>query len=207
MEFLLEVDRLKSVLRQTLLVDGSRRENSAEHSWHVALMAVVLGEHVAEGVDVARAVRMLLVHDIVEVEAGDTFLYDAQATRDKAAREAAAAERLFGLLPPEQGAELRGLWEEFEARRTAEARFARALDRLQPLVHNYETRGAAWRRHGVTAPEVLAANRIIADASPGLWAYARGLIEDAVARGFLAPGPDPGRPQNAGGEGSAAPGP
>jgi len=188
LEFVREVDRLKHVFRQTYLLDGSRKENDAEHSWHLALMAVLLAEHAAGGgLDVGRVVKMVLVHDLVEIDAGDTFCYDAEGNRTKAIREQAAADRIFGLLPADQGAEVRGLWEEFEARRTPEARFAAALDRLQPLMHNYFTQGRAWREHGIAADEVIARNRHIADGSPELWAFAEWMIRDAVRQGWLAP--------------------
>jgi putative hydrolase of HD superfamily len=185
LEFVLEVDRLKTVLRRTLLTDRSRQENSAEHSWHIALMAVVLAEHAAEEVDVGRVVRMLLVHDVVEIDAGDTYVYDAVATADKVEREERAAERLFGMLPADQAAEVRALWDEFEGRATPEARFAHAVDRLQPILHNFATEGVAWRRHGVTADRVEAFNRHMAEGSESLWRHARRLIAEAVERGFL----------------------
>jgi len=185
--FILEIDRLKGVLRRTYLLDGTRRENSAEHSWHVAVMAAVLAERADEPVDAARVVRMLLVHDVVEVDAGDTFVYDTAAAESKAERERAAARRIFGLLPHDQGAELRALWEEFEAARTPDARFAAALDRMMPVLHNLHTGGRAWRENGVTADMVLARNRRIEEGSRALWEYLRAEIEGAVARGDLAP--------------------
>lgn len=187
MRFLLEVDRLKSVRRRNYLADGSRVETSAEHSWHVALMALILCEHANEPVDRLRVLQMMLVHDIVEVDAGDTFLYDQEAQRDKAAREARAADRIFSLLPPDQAREVRALWEEFEEGRTPEARFARSLDRLAPLSLNFASRGRAWLEHGVRREEVLEANRHTAEGSSSVWAYMRALIEEAVARGYLRP--------------------
>jgi putative hydrolase of HD superfamily len=186
--FILEIDKLKSVLRQTLLVDRSRRENTAEHSWHLAMMAIALADYADRPVDIGRVIRMLLVHDLVEIDAGDTFVYDVAANRDKAAREALAAERIFGLLPADQGSELRALWQEFEARTTPDASFAAALDRLQPLLHNYHTEGSTWRQHGITVDQVLTLNRTIAQGSQRLWDYTERLIADAVVRGFLAPG-------------------
>ncbi len=189
--FILEIDKLKGILRRSYLVDGSRRENSAEHSWHVAVMAVVLAEHANEPVDVGRVVKMLRVHDIVEVDAGDTFVYDTAAAGAKIERERRAAERLFGLLPGAQGEELRSLWEEFEAAGTPEARFAAALDRLMPVLHNVHTRGRSWREHGVTADRVIGRNVRISEGSRELWEYARGLIEKAVESGHLFPAPDP----------------
>jgi putative hydrolases of HD superfamily len=185
LDFVLELDRLKNVLRRTLLTDRSRHENSAEHSWHIALMAVVLAEHADEAVDVARVVKMLLVHDVVEIDAGDTYVYDVVAAADKVEREVRAAERLFGLLPEDQAAEVRALWDEFESRATPEARFAHAVDRLQPVLHNFATEGEAWRHHGVTADRVESVNRHIAEGSRSLWQHARRLIAEAVERGFL----------------------
>lgn len=184
-DFLVAVDDLKQVLRQTLLTADRRQENDAEHSWHLALMAVVLREYAAPAVDLARVLAMHLIHDLVEIHAGDTFAYDEAAHADKEAREGEAAQRIFGRLPDDQGRALRQLWEEFEARRTPEARYAAALDRLQPLLLNYHTDGAAWRRHGVRFGQVVARNEHIADGAPALWDYARGLIERAVAEGKL----------------------
>ncbi|MFI5143734.1 MAG: HD family hydrolase [Thermoanaerobaculales bacterium] len=189
--FLLEIDRLKHVLRQSYLVRSSRRENSAEHSWHVAVMALVLAEHATEPVDLARVVKMLLVHDIVEVDAGDTYVYDEAAVASREEREHRAAGRLFGLLPSDQGGELAALWEEFEAKDTPEARFATAVDRLMPVLHNLETDGRSWREHGISADRVLARNRAMAEGAPVLWEYARARIEEAVARGQLAPAAEP----------------
>ncbi|KJE24266.1 putative HD superfamily hydrolase [Frankia torreyi] len=183
--FLLEIDQLKSVLRQSHLIDRSRRENDAEHSWHLAMLAVVLGEYAAAEVDQARVVRMLLIHDLVEVYAGDTFLYDTQAAAGQAERERAAADRLFPQLPGDQADELRALWEEFEARRTPDARFARALDRVQPLLLNFYTGGSTWRPHGVTRADVLNHQKTIEDGSPALWEYVRVMIDEAVRRGYL----------------------
>ena len=184
--FLIEIDKLKRVLRQTVLMDTSRQENSAEHSWHLAVMALILAEYANQPVDLLRVLKMLLVHDIVEIDAGDTFIYDEKGQSDKAERERRAAERIFGLLPADQAAEVRALWEEFEARQTPEAAFAAALDRLHPLLHNYCTRGVAWRRHGVTARRVVQRNRNIEDGASTLWQLASLLIEDAVEKGFLA---------------------
>lgn len=161
-------------------------ETSAEHSWHVALMAWVLAEYVPEGVDPARVSQMLLIHDVVEVDAGDLLLYaspEAVAAHKKL--EHTAAERLFGLLPEPGGSEMRALWDEFEARQSPDAKFAAALDRLQPLLLNFMSEGAAWRRNGVTAPEVYDKNRQIAEGSPTLGRFAQELIAAAVERGYL----------------------
>jgi putative hydrolase of HD superfamily len=184
----IEIDKVKHVLRQTDLMDGSRRENDAEHSWHLGVMAMLLVEHAAADVDLARVMRMVLIHDLVEIDAGDTFCYDEEGAKDKAEREQAAADRIFGMLPGDQAAEFRALWDEFEARETADAKFAASLDRLQPLLHNYHTQGAAWRRHGIVRSQVIARNRHIAEGAPALWDYARRLIDDAVARCYLADG-------------------
>lgn len=188
LDFLREIDRLKTVLRQTVLTDKSRRENSAEHSWHLAVMAGLLQEHANEpGLDVGRVIRMVLIHDIVEIDAGDTFAYDTAGHADKAEREERAAERLFGLLPDDQRAEIMDLWREFEDRTTPEAKFAAALDRLQPMIHNYLTEGHTWRQHGITAGQVLARNRHIAEGSEALWRFAEQMINDAVDKGYLQP--------------------
>jgi len=141
MQFVVEIDKLKRVLRQTLLTDGSRRENSAEHSWHIALMAILLSEYATEPIDILRVVKMLLLHDLVEIDAGDTFCYDDRGHESKAEREMQAADRLFSLLPPDQASEFRALWDEFEAQETADAQFASTLDRLQPLLNNHQTQG------------------------------------------------------------------
>lgn len=183
--FLIEIDALKHVMRRALLVNGARRENTAEHSWHVALMAMVLAEHANEPVDVSRVVKMLLIHDIVEIDAGDTYFFDATATLDKSEREQIAATRIFGLLPPDQAAELRSLWDEFEARETAEARFANSLDRLIPILHNYHTRGQTWQENGIQAEQVRAILDRIRPGSQALWQYAETLINDATAQGYF----------------------
>ena len=189
--FILEIDALKGVLRQTHLVGAGRRENSAEHSWHVAVMAVVLAEHANQPVDVGRVVRMLLLHDVVEVDAGDTYVYDPVATAGKNEREARAADRLFGMLPADQGRDLRALWEEFEEQTTPEARFAAALDRLIPVLHNCATGGRSWREHGITADRVIGRNQRMGEGSRALWSYALARIREAVARGDLAPARQP----------------
>jgi 5'-deoxynucleotidase YfbR-like HD superfamily hydrolase len=187
LRFLLEADRLKGVLRQSRIIDGSRRENSAEHSWHLGLMSLVLGEYAPEGTDLSRVTAMVLVHDLVEIDAGDLFVYAGeQAQADQEEAERAAADRLFALLPAVQAAGLRALWDEFEERRTPEAKFARALDRLQPMLANYQLGGGTWAQHGVTAGQVLAKVALIEDGSAALGAFARELIADSVSRGFLA---------------------
>jgi putative hydrolase of HD superfamily len=183
LQFILEIDKLKSVYRRTYLIDGARHENSAEHSWHLALLALILAEHANEPLDVAKVVKMVLVHDIVEIDAGDTYIYDAQG--DKAERERIAADRVFGLLPEDQEAEFRGLWEEFETGATPEARFAAALDRFIPQLHNYHTQGRSWKEHGITAERVLTRNVEISHGSVTLWEWTQTLIERAVSEGLL----------------------
>ena len=185
--FVREVDKLKTIHRQTLLTDASRQENDAEHSWHLALMALVLGEYAnGGGIDLLHVIRMVLVHDLVEIDAGDTYCYDDAGYADKRQRETAAAERIFNLLPSDQANEIRLLWDEFEAAETAEARFANALDRLQPLLHNIFTDGRMWRKHGIVKSQVIGRNRKIDDGAAELWIYASDLIEKAVNDGHLA---------------------
>ena len=187
LRFVLEADRLKSVLRRTRLLDGSRRENSAEHSWHLALMAVLLADTAAAEVDLLRVLSMLLVHDVVEIDADDTFAYDTAANRDREERERWAADRLFGLLPDGDAREMRGLWEEFEAGATADARFAVALDRLQPLLLNAASGGGTWREHGVTRALVLRRMEPIRHGAPALWAFVLRTVDEACAAGHIAP--------------------
>jgi putative hydrolase of HD superfamily len=185
--FIRELDKLKRIQRQTWLTDASRRENSAEHSWHIAVAAMVLSEYAAgQDVDVGRVLRMLLVHDIVEIDAGDTFCYDREAVSRQAEQEQRAADRLFGLLPSDQAADLRALWEEFENRRTPEALLAHALDRLQPILNNYASQGKSWRAHGITRDQVRRRNRMVSEGAPALWHYIEDLLQEAVRRGFLA---------------------
>lgn len=184
--FIVEVDKLKEVFRQTLLTQSRRHENDAEHSWHLCLIVLVLAEHANfPRLDVLRVLKMLLIHDIVEIDAGDTFAYDTARMADQPEREARAADRLFGLLPEDQTTEFRALWNEFEARQTPEAKFAAAIDRFQPMLQNCLTEGAAWRQHGVTSDRVIARNRHIADGAAEVWTYAAQLIADAVNAGHL----------------------
>ncbi len=187
LSFIIEIDRLKQVFRQTLLIDRSRRENDAEHSWHLAIMAVLLAEYATEPVDLQRVLQMVLIHDLVEIDAGDTFCYDTVAVQDQAEREQKAADRVFGLLPPDQATHLRQVWDEFEHRQTPEARFAAALDRLQPMLHNYYTEGGTWQKAGVTADRVRQRASAIAPGAPQLGDLAETLIQSAIASGILKP--------------------
>jgi putative hydrolases of HD superfamily len=187
--FLVEIDKLKTVIRQNLIADGSRQENTAEHSWHLALCATMLAEHANEPVDVGKVVQMLLIHDLVEIDAGDTFVYasaDEIAAQDH--KEQAAAERIFGLLPIDQSARLHALWEEFEAKESAEARFAKAVDRIQPMLLNLASGGGSWERHGITADRPLALiNNTVPPGSVVLAEYAREVIRISIEMGALLP--------------------
>ena len=188
--FLVEADKLKEILRQTLLTTSRRQETDAEHSWHLCLMTLVLVEHASTpGIDVLRVLKMLLIHDLVEIDAGDTFAYDTAAGAAQPDREARAADRIFGLLPADQTTELRTLWNEFEERATPEARFAAALDRFQPMLHNCLTEGEAWRRNGVTHDLVTARAAVIAEGSAELHAYITEKLAEALAAGHLPAGP------------------
>ena len=183
--FLREADKLKSILRHSRVTFADRRENDAEHSWHLALTVMVLAEHAEPELDLRRTLEMVLVHDLVEIDAGDTIAYaDNAAKAAQAERERAAATRLFGMLPKDQGTRLHGLFDEFEARRTREARFARALDRVQPILQNVYSKGAAWRENGITPQMVRELNGpIIRDASPALWNHVEAIIAQAEADG------------------------
>jgi putative hydrolase of HD superfamily len=185
LQFILEIDRLKHILRQTLLTDGSRRENSAEHSWHIAIMAMVLADYAPPGVDLNRAIQMLLLHDVVEIDAGDTFCYDIQSNHSKADREEQAAARLFGLLPTDQEQEFRQIWDEFEAQESVTAQFAAALDRIQPFLHNRATHGGTWKLHNITRDQVLQRMQPVAAGTPKLWTFIQMAIEECAERGDL----------------------
>lgn len=184
--FLVTLDRLKAVQRRNYTLAG-RRENSAEHSWHVAIAAMLLAEHAHGEVNLLRVLELLLVHDVVEIEAGDTYVYDHEARKLQEAREADAARRLFGLLPPDQEAYVLQLFEEFTHGRTPEARFARSLDRLLPVLLNAATGGRSWREHGVRASQVLARNAEVAQGSQALWEAVQKIMAQAQAQGLLPP--------------------
>ncbi len=187
--FLMEIDKVKTVLRRNRVIsEPARRENDAEHMYHFAIMAVVLAEYANEPVDLLRVLRMILIHDLVEIDAGDTFVYDLAAQAGKREREERAAERIFGLLPDDQRDEVRAAWEEFESEETPEARFAASIDRLQPLLCNYHTQGGAWKEHGISRDRVFARNSKIARGSEELWTHVSRLLEDAAAKGYMADG-------------------
>ncbi len=183
--FLMEADRLKTILRQTPLIDNSRRENSAEHSWHLALAAIVLREHAASPIDLLRVLELVAVHDLVEIDAGDTFAYDAVHRETQEAREQAAADRIFGLLPADQGAYFRTRWEEFEAKETMESRFANAMDRVQPLLQNSGAGGGSWTTHKLTRAAVLARMAPIETATPALWPAVVEVVDAFTKAGVL----------------------
>jgi putative hydrolase of HD superfamily len=185
-QFIIEIDKLKKIMRQTYLMDQSRKENDAEHSWHLSVMAILLAEYAKDDqIDVFHVLKLLLIHDLVEIDAGDTFCYDASGNSNKLDREIKAADRIFNLLPEDQARYFRELWDEFEARKSPESRFAAALDRLQPLLHNSRTKGGTWREHHIKRNQVIQRNSPIDDGAPVLWEYAAGLIDEAVEKGYL----------------------
>ncbi len=186
LEFLVEVDKMKSVLRQTLLADGSKRENDAEHSWHFALMAMVLYEYADQTkVNLYRVLKMALIHDLVEVYAGDTFAYDDKGNADKEMREEEAAQKLFSLLPEDQHHEIRNLWIEFDQMETEDAKYAAAIDRLQPFINNYLTKGHTWKLGNVTSDKVYKRMDTVRTAAPALWPFVCETIDKAIEKGYL----------------------
>lgn len=184
-EFLIELDKLKSVLRRTILSHEARRENSGEHSWHVTMVALLFQEYANEKVDILKVMKMLLIHDVVEIDAGDVYIYDKQSNEGKVDREREAAERIFGLLPDDQRNELRDLWEEFEAKETMEAKYAGACDRIIPLLHNYYAKGHSWKEHDIEMTNVYEMNQVIEHGSKSLWEVAKDVIEASVKAGYL----------------------
>ncbi len=185
LQFLLEADRLKTVIRQNFLADKSRQENSAEHSWHLALMAQVLSEHFPKNIDLARVTKMLVIHDLVEVLVGDTFAYDEKNAVGKAEREDQAARELFGKLPEDQAGDFLKLWREFEEGKTLEAKAAWAVDRLQPFILNYYTEGGSWKVHGVRRQQVEKRMEATCSFSPALKDLVNKIIDEAVGHGWI----------------------
>lgn len=185
MDFSDTLDELKSVYRKNLIMDGTREENSAEHSWHMAVLCMFMDEYAPQDIDRLRAMKMMLLHDVVEIDAGDTFCYDEKGYRDKAEREQAAADRIFGLLPPEVGRELRALWDEFEAGETSEAAFANSLDRFQVLRQNLRSKGGTWRLYDIPKSKVLGRMDQIRIGAPRLWPVVLELLDNAVRDGLL----------------------
>ncbi|MFX1604231.1 MAG: HD domain-containing protein [Promethearchaeota archaeon] len=185
MRFIVEIDRLKKVIRQSALADRSRQENDSEHSWHIAVMAFLLADYANSKVDILKVLKMTLIHDLVEIDAGDTFAYDEVNAKTQNDRETKAAKRVFGLLPEDQREELYSLWQEFDSKSTPEARFAVAIDKLQPLILSYNNRGWSWERHGVVKSQIVEEKRTIGEGSEKLWEVAQELIEASVSEGFL----------------------
>lgn len=185
-EFIVEIDKAKQVFRQNVVIGTTRNENDAEHSWHIAIMAMLLSEYAKEkDLDLLRVIKMTLIHDLVEIDAGDTFCYDEKGYEDKEERELKAANRLFNILPSDQAQEIWNLWREFEEQKTPESRFAACLDRLQPLILNYNTKGHTWQKPGVTSEKVLKRNEIISKNAPPLWEYVMEIVEDSIQKGYL----------------------
>lgn len=187
-EFIVTIDQLKDITRQSITTGSRRNENDAEHSWHLAVMAILLSEYAEEqNIDLLKVIKMVLIHDLVEIYAGDTYCYDEKANEDKAEREQEAAERLFSILPQDQGEELMNLWREFEEMETYEAAFAACLDRFQPLLLNYNTEGHTWQRPGVNSEKVRKRVEVAKEKVPQLYAYIDRLIQNSIARGILKP--------------------
>lgn len=186
-EFMLEIDKLKHILRRTILTDRSREENSAEHSWHIAMAVFLFSEYAQDqNIDWYRVIKMLLVHDLVEIDAGDTYCYDHQRRKDQARREQKAAERIFKILPLDQSRSFRELWDEFENRETPESKYANALDRFQPFLQNYVTKGQIWQKNNITRRQVKDRMQPVLDGAPLLWNLVELLIDDAVQKKYLA---------------------
>ena len=185
LNFILEVDKMKHIGRQTYLADASRKENDAEHSWHIALMALLLGEHVEPQADVSKVVAMTLIHDLVEIDAGDTYAYDTAGAQTKREREVKGADRIFGLLPEDQGKKLRALWDEFEENVTPEARYAHLLDNFQPFMLNDASDGRSWTEHGVHTSQVKSRNKNTPQTSPVIWEKMEEVIQKHVDAGHL----------------------
>ena len=185
LRFTAEIDKMTSILRRTMLIDGSRRENDAEHSWHIAVMSLIFSEYAKEPVDTARAAKMCVVHDLIEIYAGDTFAYDLEANKDKSEREATAADKLFAQLPQEQGAELRALWEEFDAMQTPDSKYAACMDRLQPFLHNTLTNGHTWVQSGTNRAVVEKRMAVIKDFMPQVYKWVEKNMDAAIEKGWL----------------------
>lgn len=181
-QFIREVDKLKTINRQTYITGGVRKENDAEHSWHLALMVFLLSEYANSGIDVLKTMGMLLIHDIVEIDAGDTYAFDQEGAKSKEEREMKAADRIFSILPEDQSINIRELWDEFEKEETMEAKFANAIDKIQPILLHDLSEGKSWREHKVTLDKILKRNERTADGSKELWDYARIIIDDHIEK-------------------------
>lgn len=186
LNFIIEIDKLKQVFRRTILMDESRRENDAEHMWHMAVGAMLFQEYSNNiEIDMSQVLKMVLLHDVIEIYAGDTFAYDVQGHDDKEERERNSADRVFALLPKDQELEFRKLWDEFEAASTIESKYAKAMDRFMPILHNYTTKGKQWKKFGITSEMVLERNKTIEDGSKFLWEYVKEIVEDSLQKGYL----------------------
>lgn len=183
--FILEIDKVKKIMRQTPLTDGNRKENDAEHSWHIALMALLLKEYAEDEVDVAKVMTMVLVHDLVEIDAGDTYAYDEAAAESKKEREQKAADRIFGILPADQGNYLRSLWDEFEAYETADAKYAHLLDNFQPMLLNDASGGISWKEHDVKKTQIYKRNIYIEETSKTIWEYMKQMVDKNIQKGNI----------------------
>lgn len=180
MEFIMEVDKIKTINRQTYITGGVRKENDAEHSWHLALMALLLGEYANENIDVLKTMAMVLIHDMVEIDAGDTYAFDSVGAESKIERELKAADRIFNILPKDQAEYFRSLWDEFELGETMESKFANALDKIQPILLHDLSDGKSWREHKVTLDQILKRNEFTKDGSKVLWDYAKEIIDEHI---------------------------
>ena len=185
LNFIMEIDQEKNVLRQTHLSNGGRRENDAEHAWHLAVMTYLLSEYSNQKIDVAKTMLMTLIHDIVEIDAGDTYAYDEAGKQTEKARETAAADHIFGLLPEDQGKKLRSIWEEFDAYETPEAKFAHVMDNFQPLLLNDSNNGGDWKEHGIRRSQPEKRNEKTPEGSREIWEYMKTILDRNVARGSL----------------------
>ena len=184
-EFIREIDKLKYIFRKTKLINSDRPENDAEHSWHLAMMAIVLAGHANEPIDLEKVMKMVLIHDIVEIDSGDVFVYDTAKNHDNFDEELKAARRIFGILPKEQAEEFLNIWIEFEEMKTPESKFARSLDRLEPLLQNASNNGGTWREFDVKYDQVMEKKQVIKDGSEELWKFAENLIDESVEKGIL----------------------
>ena len=185
LDFIVEVDKLKHIFRRTILIDASRRENDAEHSWHLSMCAILLQEYAVEKIDLCRVLKMVTIHDLIEIYAGDTFAFDIEANKDKAKREELAADKLFSQLPEDQAKEIRSLWEEFDAMNTPDSRYAASLDRIQPFIHNTKTGGHTWIKGCATEAQVLERTAPIKTGTPALWPWILENIEIGVKEGWI----------------------
>lgn len=184
-EFIKEIDKLKYIQRRTSLFNSDRNENDAEHSWHLAVMALILTQHSNTDIDLLKVIKMVLIHDIVEIDAGDVFIYDTQKNHSNTDEELMAAKRIFGLLPEAQAQELIAVWEEFEAGETAEAKYAKAMDRLEPILQNHSNEGGTWKKYDVPYEKVYEKKKVIQYGSEPIWSYVEGLLDDSVEKGYL----------------------